>query len=219
MQFDGWPGFVPAIFLPAKAEGSGSLVEHGHSKSENPMSDMNSVIRPPVDATTKESPTMSKISPCLWFDGEAEEAAKFYVSLLPDSRIDGIQRNPVDSRSGKAGTVLVVQFTLAGQQYMALNGGMRFEYTPAISFKIDCADQAEVDRLWDALAADGGSTLQCGWVRDRYGVSWQIVPSVLPQLLGGSDAAGAQRAMRAMLGMTRLDIAELQKAYEGKSAA
>jgi predicted 3-demethylubiquinone-9 3-methyltransferase (glyoxalase superfamily) len=162
---------------------------------------------------------MSKISPCLWFDGEAEEAAKFYVSLLPDSRIDRVQKNPVDGPAGKAGTVLVVQFTLAGQEYMALNGGTRFEYTPAISFKIDCADQAEVDSLWDALSSDGGSTQQCGWIRDRYGISWQIVPSVLPQLLGGSDRAGAQRAMQAMLGMTKLDIAALRRAYEGKSAA
>jgi predicted 3-demethylubiquinone-9 3-methyltransferase (glyoxalase superfamily) len=183
------------------------------------MSDIGSAVRPPLDVITKESPTMSKISPCLWFNGEAEEAAKFYISLLPDSRIDHIQRNPVDSPGGKAGTVLVVSFTLAGQEYMALNGGMRVEYTHAISFKIDCADQAEVDRLWDALASNGGSTQQCGWVRDRYGVSWQVVPSVLPELLGGSDAAGAKRAMQAMLGMTKLNIAELRRAYEGKSAA
>jgi predicted 3-demethylubiquinone-9 3-methyltransferase (glyoxalase superfamily) len=168
---------------------------------------------------TKESLTMSKISPCLWFNGEAEEASKFYVSLLPDSRIDRVQRSPVDNPGGEAGSVLVVQFTLAGQQYMALNGGTRFEYTPAISFKIDCADQAEVDRLWDALASDGGAAQRCGWVRDRYGVSWQIVPSVLPEFLGGSDASGAKRAMQAMLGMTKLDIAELRRAYEGKSAA
>jgi predicted 3-demethylubiquinone-9 3-methyltransferase (glyoxalase superfamily) len=162
---------------------------------------------------------MSKISPCLWFDGEAEEAAKFYVSLLPDSKVDHVQRNPVDGPSGKAGTVLVVQFTLAGQEYMALNGGTRFEYTHAISFKIDCADQAEVDRLWDGLSSNGGSVERCGWLRDRYGVSWQIVPSVLPQLLGGSDRAGAQRAMQAMMGMVKLDIAELKKAYEGHGAA
>lgn len=162
---------------------------------------------------------MSKISPCLWFDGEAEAAANFYVSLLPDSRIDHVQRNTVDSPGGKAGTVLVVDFTLAGQRFMALNGGTRFEYTHAISFKIDCADQAEVDRLWDALSADGGSVEQCGWLRDRFGVSWQIVPSVLPQLLGGPDRAGAQRAMQAMLQMVKLDIAGLKKAYEGKSAA
>ena len=162
---------------------------------------------------------MSKISPCLWFDGEAEEAAKLYVSLLPDSRIDRVQKNPVDGPAGKAGTVLVVQFTLAGQQCMALNGGTRFEYTQAISFKIDCEDQAEVDRLWDALSSNGGSVERCGWLRDRFGVYWQIVPSVLPQLLGGSDRAGAQRAMQAMLKMVKLDIAELRKAYEGKSAA
>jgi predicted 3-demethylubiquinone-9 3-methyltransferase (glyoxalase superfamily) len=158
---------------------------------------------------------MSKISPCLWFDGEAEEAAKFYVSLLPDSRIDKIQKNIVDSRAGKAGSVLVVQFTLAGQEYMALNGGTRFEYTHAISFKIDCADQAEVDHLWDGLSSNGGSVEQCGWLRDRYGVSWQIVPSVLPKLLGGPDQAGAQRAMQAMMKMVKLDIAALQKAYDG----
>ena len=122
---------------------------------------------------------MSKISPCLWFDGEAEEAAKFYVSLLPDSRIEKIQKNTVDGPSGKAGSVLVVDFTLAGQRFMALNGGVRFEYTHAVSFKIDCADQAEVDRLWDALSANGGSVERCGWLKDRYGVSWQIVPTAL----------------------------------------
>src|SRR5882724_3682083 len=161
---------------------------------------------------------MSKISPCLWFDGEAEEAAKFYVSLLPDSRIDRVQRNPVDGPAGKAGTVLVVQFTLAGQEYMALNGGTRFEYTHAISFKIDCADQAEVDRLWDALSSNGGQVERCGWLKDRYGVCWQIVPSVLLQYLGGPDPAGAKRAMQAMMQMVKLDIAGLKNAYEGKSA-
>ena len=138
---------------------------------------------------------MSKISPCLWFDGEAEEAANFYVSLLPDSRIDKIQKKPHRQPRGKAGSVLVVEFTLAGQAFMALNGGTRFEYTHAISFKIDCADQAEVDRLWDALSSNGGSAERCGWLKDRYGVSWQIVPSVLLELLGGPDRAGAQRAM------------------------
>jgi predicted 3-demethylubiquinone-9 3-methyltransferase (glyoxalase superfamily) len=162
---------------------------------------------------------MSKISPCLWFDGEAEEAANFYVSLLPDSRVEKIQRNTVDSRSGKAGTVLVVDFTLGGQRFMALNGGMRFDYTHAVSFKIDCEDQAEVDRLWDALSANGGSVEQCGWLKDRYGVSWQIVPTALGKYLGGPDPAGAQRAMQAMLGMVKLDIAGLKKAYEGKTAA
>jgi len=158
---------------------------------------------------------MSKISPCLWFDGEAEEAAKFYVSLLPDSKIDIVQKNTVDGPSGKAVSVLVVEFILAGQRFMALNGGMRMEYTHAVSFKIDCADQAEVDRLWDALTANGGQAERCGWLRDRYGVYWQIVPSALPKYLGGADRAGAQRAMQAMLGMIKLDIEGLRRAYEG----
>ena len=162
---------------------------------------------------------MSKISPCLWFDGDAEEAAKFYVSLLPDSRIETVQKNTVDSPGGKAGSVLVVEFTLAGQRFMALNGGMKMEYTHAVSFKIDCADQAEVDRLWDTLLANGGKAEQCGWLKDRYGVSWQIVPTALTKYLGGADTAGAQRAMQAMLGMVKLDIEDLKRAYEGKSAA
>ena len=162
---------------------------------------------------------MSKISPCLWFNGEAEEAANFYVSLLPDSRIEKIQHNPIDSPGGKAGTVLVVYFTLAGQSYMALNGGKKMEYTHAVSFMIDCADQAEVDRLWDALLANGGKADQCGWLKDRFGVSWQIVPSVMLKYLGGADKAGAQRAMQAMMGMVKLDIESLKRAYEGKSAA
>jgi predicted 3-demethylubiquinone-9 3-methyltransferase (glyoxalase superfamily) len=162
---------------------------------------------------------MSKISPCLWFDGEAEQAAKFYVSLLPDSRIETVQKSPIDTPSGKAGTVLVVEFTLAGQRFMALNGGVRFEHTHAVSFRIDCADQAEVDRLWDVLTADGGKAEGCGWLRDRYGVYWQITPTVLPQLLGGPDRAGAQRAMTALMGMVKLDIEGLKRAYEDRSAA
>jgi predicted 3-demethylubiquinone-9 3-methyltransferase (glyoxalase superfamily) len=157
---------------------------------------------------------MSKIAPCLWFDGEAEEAAKFYVSLLPDSRVDHVQRNMTDSPAGKAGSVLVVKFTLAGQSFLALNGGTRFEYTHAISFFVDCVDQAEVDRLWDALS-DGGSVERCGWLKDRYGISWQIVPNVLPRLLGDPDPAKAQRVMQAMLGMVKLDIAGLEAARAG----
>jgi predicted 3-demethylubiquinone-9 3-methyltransferase (glyoxalase superfamily) len=158
---------------------------------------------------------MSKITPCLWFDGEAEEAANVYVSLLPDSRIETVQRNTIDGPAGKAGTVLVVEFTLAGQRFMALNGGTRFEYTHAISFKIDCADQAEVDRLWEALLSSGGQAERCGWLKDRYGVSWQIVPTALPKYLGGANPEGAKRAMQAMLQMVKLDIEGLRKAYEG----
>lgn len=161
---------------------------------------------------------MSKIAPCLWFDGEAEEAANFYVSLLPDSRVDHVQTNVIDSPAGKAGSVLVVEFTLAGQRFMALNGGTRFEYTHAISFQVDCADQAEVDRLWNALS-DGGSIEQCGWLKDRYGVSWQIVPTVLVKMLRDPDPAKAQRVMQSMLQMIKLDIAGLEAAYDGRSAA
>jgi predicted 3-demethylubiquinone-9 3-methyltransferase (glyoxalase superfamily) len=157
---------------------------------------------------------MSKISPCLWFDGAAEAAANFYVSLLPDSRIDRVQRSVIDTPGSKTGTVLVVDFTLAGQRFMALNGGPGVDYTHAISFSIDCADQAEVDRLWDALCA-GGTEVQCGWLRDRYGVSWQIVPSVLPKLLADPDPAKAARVMHAMMRMIKLDIAGLQQAYAG----
>ena len=157
---------------------------------------------------------MSKIAPCLWFDGEAEDAAKLYVSLLPNSRIDRVQKNVVDSPAGRAGSVLVVNFTLAGQRFLALNGGTRFEYTHAISFEVDCDDQAEVDRLWNALS-DGGAVEQCGWLKDRYGVSWQIVPTVLKDMLGDPDASKAGRVMEAMLGMVKLDIAALNKAYEG----
>jgi predicted 3-demethylubiquinone-9 3-methyltransferase (glyoxalase superfamily) len=162
---------------------------------------------------------MSKISPCLWFEGDAEQAANFYVSLLPDSRIETVQRNTVDGPSGKTGTVLVVEFTVAGQGFMALNGGMRVEYTHAVSFKIDCEDQIEVDRLWEAILANGGPVERCGWIRDRWGLSWQIVPNALGKYLGGPDRVGAQRAMQAMMGMIKLDVDGLKRAYEGKSAA
>jgi predicted 3-demethylubiquinone-9 3-methyltransferase (glyoxalase superfamily) len=156
-----------------------------------------------------------KITPFLWFERDAEEAANFYVSLLPDSGIKTVQKSIIDTPSGKAGTVLVVEFTLAGQRFMALNGGMRFEHTRAVSFVIDCADQAEVDRLWDALTANGGEPSRCGWLKDRFGLSWQIVPSALPKYLGGADREGATRAMQAMMGMGKLDIAALKRAYEG----
>jgi predicted 3-demethylubiquinone-9 3-methyltransferase (glyoxalase superfamily) len=157
---------------------------------------------------------MSKIAPCLWFDGEAEEAARFYVSLLPDSRIDRVQNNVADSPGGKTGSVLMVEFTLAGQRFLALNGGTRFEYTNAVSFHIDCADQAEVDRLWQALS-DGGQLLECGWLKDRYGVPWQIVPRQLLTMLADPDPAKAARVMQAMMQMVKIDVAALEKAYRG----
>jgi predicted 3-demethylubiquinone-9 3-methyltransferase (glyoxalase superfamily) len=157
---------------------------------------------------------MSKIIPCLWFDGKAEEAANFYVSLLPDSRVDKVMRAPVDYPGGSAGSALTVEFTVAGQQFMGLNGGPQFPFTEAVSFTINCEDQAEVDRLWDALT-EGGSPVQCGWLKDRYGLSWQITPTVLPKMLADPDRAKAKRVMEAMMQMVKIDIAQLQKAYDG----
>jgi predicted 3-demethylubiquinone-9 3-methyltransferase (glyoxalase superfamily) len=159
---------------------------------------------------------MSKITPCLWFDGVAEEAASFYTSLLPDSRIDKVQRSPADNPSTREGEVLTVEFTLAGQSFLGLNGGPQFHFTEAVSFIIECEDQAEVDRLWDALIADGGQPSQCGWLKDRYGLSWQITPKALPRLLAGPDKAGAKRAMEAMMEMVKIDVAALERAYGGE---
>ena len=160
---------------------------------------------------------MSKVSPCLWFNGEAEEAAKLYVSLLPDSRIDSVQDNIIDGPGGKSGTVLFVEFTLAGQSYIAINGGMTMDYSHAVSFMIDCVDQAEVDRLWDALLANGGRAEQCGWLRDRFNVPWQIVPAESRQYLGAPDQEGARRAVKAMYGMVKLNVEGLRRAYEGRA--
>src|SRR4051812_5905711 len=120
-----------------------------------------------------------KVTPCLWFDGQAEEAARFYTSLLPDSLVDRVVRSPADTPSGPAGMVLVVEFTLAGNKFIGLNGGPQFPFTEAVSFQIACRDQAEVDRLWAALSGDGGATGPCGWLKDRWGLSWQIVPTRL----------------------------------------
>jgi predicted 3-demethylubiquinone-9 3-methyltransferase (glyoxalase superfamily) len=153
---------------------------------------------------------MSKIAPCLWFDGAAEEAASFYVSLLPGSQVDKIVRSPADTPSGPEGSVLVVEFTLAGQRFIAVNGGPQFRFNEAVSFAIDCSDQVEVDRLWEALSADEAAE-RCGWLKDRFGVSWQIVPSELPKLLGGPDPDKARRVMQAMLQMKKIDIAALER--------
>jgi predicted 3-demethylubiquinone-9 3-methyltransferase (glyoxalase superfamily) len=162
---------------------------------------------------------MSKIIPCLWFDGDAEEAAKFYVSLLPESRIDHVQRNVADNPSGKEGSVLVVEFTLGGQRMVALNGGMKVEYTHALSLMINCTDQAQVDSVWNAILANGGKEVQCGWITDRYGVSWQVVPKVMFEFLSSPDTAAAQRAMLAMMTMVKLEVEILRQAFEGRSAA
>jgi predicted 3-demethylubiquinone-9 3-methyltransferase (glyoxalase superfamily) len=157
---------------------------------------------------------MSKITPCLWFADKAEEAARFYVSLIPDSRINSVTPLPADSPSGPAGSVQVIEFTLAGQSYIAMQAGPLDPFNHAISFMINCADQAEVDRLWDALS-QGGSIEQCGWLKDRYGVSWQIVPTALGEMMKDKDQHKARRVAAAMLKMVKLDIAGLRKAYDG----
>lgn len=159
-------------------------------------------------------PPRQKIIPCLWFDKQAEEAVGFYVSLLPDSRIDAVIRAPGDYPSGKASDVLLVEFTLAGTRYTALNGGPHFSFTEAISLQIDCADQAEVDRLSEALSAVPEAE-QCGWVKDRYGLSWQIVPSAMNRFLADPDPELRQRVFSAMMEMKRLNIAELERAARG----
>jgi predicted 3-demethylubiquinone-9 3-methyltransferase (glyoxalase superfamily) len=158
---------------------------------------------------------MQKVTPCLWFDGQAEQAANFYVSLLPDSRIDKVVRSPADNPSGPAGMVLVVDFTLAGSKFSGLNGGPMFKFTEAVSFQIHCDDQAEVDRLWAALL-EGGLPSACGWLKDRWGLSWQIFPKRLLQLLADPDPARAKRAMEAMMTMVKIDLAEIEKAADGK---
>ena len=161
---------------------------------------------------------MPKITPCLWFDGQAEEAASFYTSLLPNSRIDKIHRSPADNPSMREGEVVTVDFTVAGQPFIGLNGGPEFKFNEAISFSIDCQDQAEVDRLWDALIEGGGEHSVCGWLKDRFGVSWQVIPKQLNEMLDSPDRDAARRAMEPMLQMTKIDVAKLREAYEGVPA-
>ena len=158
---------------------------------------------------------MPETVPCLWFDGQAEEAAEFYCSIFPDSRIDRVDRSPADNPSNKEGDVLTVQFTLAGQPYTGLNGGPEFQFSEAVSFEIECEDQAEVDRYWELLTADGGEPSQCGWLKDRFGLSWQVVPRRLNEMYASPDRAGAKRAFEAMLTMQKLDVAKLESAFDG----
>ena len=158
---------------------------------------------------------MPKITPCLWYDGTAQDAAEFYVTLLPDSRVDRVIESPIDTPSGPAGQVLVVEFTLAGQAFMGLNGGPQFPHTEAVSFIIETEDQSETDRLWDGLIADGGAPSQCGWLKDRWGVNWQITPRRLNELMRETDPERARRGMTAMMTMTKIDIAALERAADG----
>jgi predicted 3-demethylubiquinone-9 3-methyltransferase (glyoxalase superfamily) len=155
---------------------------------------------------------MSKVSTCLWFGKEAETAVRFYVSIVRDSGIDHILRAPSAWPGGAAGDVILISFTLGGQSFQALNGGAPADYGTAASISVQCADQVEVDRLWAALTADGGSEIMCGWLRDRWGIPWQIVPEILPRLLADPDPAISARAFAAMQGMIKLDAAALERA-------
>jgi predicted 3-demethylubiquinone-9 3-methyltransferase (glyoxalase superfamily) len=161
-------------------------------------------------------PTGQRITPCLWFETEALEAAEFYASVFPNSAVVSVLKAPADTPGPKAGSVLLVQFNLAGQEYQALNGGRHEAFNDAVSLSVSCEDQAEVDRLWSALTADGGRPVACGWLKDKYGLSWQIVPRRLPELLADPDPNRAKRALEAMMTMVKIDVAALEAATEAR---
>jgi predicted 3-demethylubiquinone-9 3-methyltransferase (glyoxalase superfamily) len=157
---------------------------------------------------------MQKITTCLWFDDQAEQAVGFYTSIFNNSGVISVSRY-TDAGPGPAGSVMVMNFILEGQEFMALNGGPEYKFSPAISLVVNCKTQDEIDTLWAKLSKDG-TEVQCGWVTDKYGVSWQIVPANMSELIGGAGAEGAQRAMKAMLGMKKLDIKALEDARDGR---
>ena len=160
-----------------------------------------------------------KITPCLWFDGEAEDAAKFYVSIFKNSKLGNISRygkEGFEIHGRKEGTVMVAEWEIAGQKFVGLNGGPQFKFSEAISFQISCENQEEVDYFWSRLTAGGGQESMCGWLKDRFGLSWQVVPTALFEMLQDRDAAKAQRVTKAFLQMRKFDIAALRRAFEGK---
>ena len=157
---------------------------------------------------TKET-TMTSIKPCLWFDNRIDDAIEFYTTTFKTAKVTNISRSAPDQPAFTA------EFELEGQKFMALNGGPQFKFNEAVSFFVTCADQAEVDYFWDAMTKDGGEESQCGWLKDKFGLSWQIVPKQLFETMGGPDATGRERAMQAMLKMRKLIVADLQKAYAG----
>ena len=157
---------------------------------------------------------MQKITPFLWFDGQAEEAANFYVSIFKDSKIDGVSRYG-DAGPGPKGSAMTVSFTLQEQKFIALNGGSQYQFSPAISFFVNCDDQKEVDELWDKLSS-GGKTMQCAWLTDKFGVTWQIVPKILMELMQDKDPVKSQRVMKAMTKMVKINIEDLKRAYRGE---
>ncbi len=162
---------------------------------------------------------MQKITPFLWYDDKAEEAAKFYCSIFKNSRVGSVTRYEGEGAkaSGRpAGSVMTVEFELEGQKFVGLNGGPHFKFTEAVSFVVNCETQEEVDYFWGKLTADGGAESQCGWLKDKYGLSWQVVPTILPKLFQNKDPEKTQRVMKAMLQMKKIDIATLKEAAEGQ---
>ena len=157
-----------------------------------------------------------KLTTCLWFDGNAREAANFYTSIFPDSSIADNWIAPTDTPGNKQGEEIVVNFKIFGHDFIALNGGPQFPHSEAVSFQIPCKDQSEIDHYWEILTKDGGHESQCGWLKDKFGVSWQVISAEMNHYLGGPDSAGAQRATQAMLGMRKIDLAAMKSAYEGK---
>ncbi len=153
---------------------------------------------------------------CLWFDGRAREAANFYASIFPDSSVEDNWIAPTDTPGNKQGEEIVVNFKIFGQPFIGLNGGPQFPHSEAISFQIPCSNQNEIDRYWDLLTKDGGQESQCGWLKDKFGISWQIASPQMTKYLGGSDLEGSKRATQAMLGMKKINLAEMERAYLGK---
>jgi len=161
---------------------------------------------------------MTRIARCLWYDGQAEEAATFYASVFPNSSVDAVNRSPADYPSGKAGNVLTVEFTVLGMKFLGLNGGPQFKFDEAVSFQVYTDTQEETDRYWNAIVDNGGEPSACGWCRDRFGLSWQITPRVLMEMMTSTDRAASKRAMEAMMTMGKIDIATLERAYAGEAA-
>ena len=157
----------------------------------------------------------AKTTICLWYDTEAEQAARFYAATFPDSHVTAVHRAPGDYPSGKEGDALTVQFTVMGIPCLGLNGGPRFKHSEAFSFQVTTQDQEETDRYWNAIVGNGGEESQCGWCRDKWGISWQITPTILMRALGDPDRAAAKRAFEAMMGMRKIDVAAIEKALRG----
>jgi len=161
---------------------------------------------------------MTKIAPCVWYDGTAEDAATFYAETFPDSRVDAIRHAPGNYSNGQLGDVLTVEFTVCGMAFLGLNGGPQFPQTQAVSFLVYTDDQAETDRYWNAIVGNGGAESACGWCKDRWGVNWQITPRILIEAIGSTDAAIAARAFQAMITMHKIDVAAIEAAIAGSTA-